>query len=142
MDIVQITFYAGVVLGAALILSVCWVYVRKRSAGTGEIAFCMFGVVLTGLSIWSRVSIEAGSLRLELDRLAEQQQRVEEVVRKTVSAVDANSQTLSEVTLLAARAVSQPPPESLNQAIALQRSEIERLGLAAQALAVREPPQR
>lgn len=87
MDIKEMAFIAGLILGSLVIMSVCWVWVRNQVLGIGGGILSFFGVLLVGLSVWSSASVEvsADGFSARLDKL---QNEVQVVVR--------NNQEISE----------------------------------------------
>ena len=71
MNVTNMVIIAGLILGSLAIISVCWVWVSKQVMGTGGGVLSFFGVMLVGLSIWSRASVEVSpeGVRAEFERL-------------------------------------------------------------------------
>jgi len=78
MDVKDMAFVAGLVLGCLIIVSVCWVWVRRQVLGMGGGLLSFFGVVLVGLSVWSSASVEvsADGFRAEFEQLEKQVESV------------------------------------------------------------------
>lgn len=82
MDITNLAFIAGLILGSLAILSVCWVWLNKQILGMGGGVLSFVGVLLVGLSLWSSASVEVtpDGFRAEFERL---QQEVIQVSNKS-----------------------------------------------------------
>lgn len=78
MEITNMAFIAGLILGSLAIVSVCWVWVRNQVLGAGGGILSFFGVILVGLSIWSSASVEVSpeGFRAEFERLEEEVKEV------------------------------------------------------------------
>ena len=74
----DIVIVVGLVLGSLAIGTACAVWWRHQQFGTGGSFLSVVGLVLVGMSIWSRVSFSVGGATVDLERLA---QRVEDVAR-------------------------------------------------------------
>ncbi|MDO3379142.1 hypothetical protein [Geoalkalibacter halelectricus] len=98
MEIIDLAFVVGLVLGTLAILSVCWVWIKRQILGTGGAMLSLVGVLLVGLSVWSsaRFAISPEGFEAEFSRL---EQRVNEVahssnaLREEVLAVAENVET-------------------------------------------------
>lgn len=64
-------FVIGLALGAAMLLSVCFVFIRHQRFGVGGGFLCGFGVILVGMSVWQNidVTVDATGFQAELQRL-------------------------------------------------------------------------
>ena len=73
-------YAVGMVMGSVAVVSASYVWVRHQRFGVGGAFLSFVGVVLVGLSVWSRarVEISESGLLAEFERL---QQRLEEVTR-------------------------------------------------------------
>jgi hypothetical protein len=71
MEITNLAFIAGVILGSLAIVSVCWVWLSKQMLGIGGGVLSFVGVLLVGLSLWSKASVQFGQdgFRAEFERL-------------------------------------------------------------------------
>ncbi len=78
MDTQTLVIVVGLILGAVLVLAAVVVGIKKQGFAYGEILITAFGVVLVGLSLWSRVSLELGQFRAEFESLKEGVQEVAE----------------------------------------------------------------
>ncbi len=67
MDIQTLVILVGLILGAVLVVAAVVVGVKKQGFAYGEILITAFGVILVGLSLWSRVSLELGQFKAEFD---------------------------------------------------------------------------
>lgn len=75
MNIIDIAFYIGLILGSALLLGAMYVYIRRQIFGLGGVVLVVFGSFLIGLSIWTsfKVSVNAdGSVSAEYKREAKE----------------------------------------------------------------------
>lgn len=68
---------AGLLLGALMVVSACWVWIRHQKFGTAGAVLCLSGVVLVGLSVYSRVSFKVGGIEAELEA------KVEKIAQRT-----------------------------------------------------------
>lgn len=69
---------AGLLLGALMVLSACWVWIKHQKFGTAGSVLCVAGVVLVGLSVYGRVSIKIGGVQADLEtQVAQIAQRAE-----------------------------------------------------------------
>ncbi len=105
MDIQTLVIVVGLILGAVLIAAAVLVGIKKQGFAYGEILITAFGVVLVGLSLWSRVSLELGQFKAEFDSLKKGVQDVAEaaaVVSEEVTKLDkaATSQRVQMATLV------------------------------------------
>jgi hypothetical protein len=73
-------YAVGMVMGSVAVVSASYVWVKHQRFGVGGAFLSFVGVVLVGLSVWSRarVEISEGGLLAEFERL---QQQLEEVTR-------------------------------------------------------------
>jgi hypothetical protein len=73
-------YAVGMVMGSVAVVSASYVWVKHQRFGVGGTFLSFVGVVLVGLSVWSRarVEISEGGLLAEFERL---QQQLEEVTR-------------------------------------------------------------
>lgn len=64
-------FLVGMALGALMLLSVCFVYIRHQKFGIGGSFLCGFGVILVGMSVWQNinVSVDGSGFQAELRQL-------------------------------------------------------------------------
>ncbi len=74
------SYAVGMIMGSVAVVSASYVWVKHQRFGVGGAFLSFVGVVLLGLSVWSRarVEISEGGLLAEFERL---QQRLEEVTR-------------------------------------------------------------
>ena len=98
MEMTTVVFGVGLVLGSAMIGTVCMVYFKKQVMGFGGSVLTIFGVVLVGLSVWSTVQVRVSKegLEVELDKLAQRVGHVEEtaiVVAEGLASVATNAET-------------------------------------------------
>jgi septal ring factor EnvC (AmiA/AmiB activator) len=100
MDITNMVFVTGMVLGSLIIVSVCWVWVRKQVLGAGGGALSFFGVMLVGLSVWSsaRVEVTPEGFRAEFERLQKEVNQVAVRSQKISDDVLVMSETSKEIT--------------------------------------------
>ena len=113
MTALQITVaqWAGIALGALLIVSVAWVWLQKQIFGMNGAGIGLIGVVLVGLTLWSSISVSYSDegFEFELTRLQERidqaetelQQATEQLtaVRSTNADLSARLSELSAVTV-------------------------------------------
>ena len=73
-------YAVGMVMGSVAVVSASYVWVKHQRFGVGGAFLSFVGVVLVGLSVWSRarVEISEGGLLAEFERM---QQQLEEVTR-------------------------------------------------------------
>lgn len=98
MEMTTVVFGVGLVLGSAMIGTVCMVYLKKQLMGFGGAVLTIFGVVLVGLSVWSTVQVKVSKdgFEVELDKLAQRVGQVEEttiVVAEDLASVATNAET-------------------------------------------------
>jgi hypothetical protein len=67
-SIVNVALFAGIVLGAVLLIIVCMTYFKEKRFGLGGTLLSFFGVILLGLSIWSEVEFSFGRMRFHAIR--------------------------------------------------------------------------
>lgn len=147
MNMNELVFIVGLILGSLAMLSVCWVWVRKQVFGPGGGVLSFFGVLLAGLSLWSRASVELtpDGFRAEFERL---QQEINQVVRKSeqisqeVAAVaEVNQLITREVEVVAENlAVNKTQflelTRALNQRDVLHTDQIKRLAQPVETMPV------
>ena len=145
MNINELVLIVGLILGSLAILSVCWVWLRKQVFGPGGSILSFFGVLLVGLSLWSRASVELTpeGFRAEFERL---QEEINQVVKKSeriseeVNAVaEANHVITREVQVVAENlAVNKTQflelARVLNQREVLHQDQIDRLSAPVKAM--------
>lgn len=93
IDIDDLAFLAGIVMGSILLLSVSWVWIQKQVLGASGVTMSLVGVTLVGLTVWSSVRIEAspdGLLAEFNSRLEDLAETVEEVDSDLQEVVDTN----------------------------------------------------
>lgn len=81
MELTQVAFVVGMVVGVAMVGTVCIAYVKRSTFGMGGGTLSVLGVLLIGMSVWSTARFEVspeGGLKLELEKLREQVEHVEE----------------------------------------------------------------
>ena len=81
MELTQVAFIVGMVVGVGMIGTVCIAYVKRSTFGMGGGTLSVLGVLLIGMSVWSTARFEVspeGGLKLELEKLREQVENVEE----------------------------------------------------------------
>jgi len=61
MDIKDIAFYFGLLLGSALLLSAVFVFVTRQAFGLGGVVLIAFGSFLVGWSIWTSFEVSVGA---------------------------------------------------------------------------------
>ena len=107
MEITNMVFIAGLILGSLAILSVCWVWLRKQVLGVGGGVLSFIGVLLVGLSLWSSASVEISpdGFRAEFERLQEQVQQVsvqsQQISNDVLAVAEANKAISQEVKVVA-----------------------------------------
>ena len=74
------SYAVGMLMGSVAVVAASYVWVKHQRFGVGGAFLSFVGVVLVGLSVWSRARIEIseGGLLAEFERL---QQQLEEVTR-------------------------------------------------------------
>ena len=74
------SYAVGMIMGSVAVVSASYVWVKHQRFGMGGAFLSFVGVVLLGLSVWSRARVEISEegLLAEFERL---QQRLEEVTR-------------------------------------------------------------
>jgi hypothetical protein len=101
-------FIVALVLGALMLASVCYMYVRHQAFGLGGTCLSGFGVVLLGMSVWKTVdvSFDEKGVRAKLEQVEVVARRAESAAsqaqvetRKTSHAVGQLERTL-EISLL------------------------------------------
>ena len=100
MDIKNMAFIAGLILGSLAIVSVCWVWVRSQVLGPGGGVLSFFGVLLVGLSIWSSASVELTpeGFRAQFERLQEEVTQVAEKSEQISEEVEAVAKVNNAIT--------------------------------------------
>lgn len=63
----EVVVVAGLLLGALMVVSACWVWIKHQKFGTAGAVLCLSGVVLVGLSVYGRVSFKVGGVEAELE---------------------------------------------------------------------------
>ncbi len=110
MEITNLAFIAGVILGSLAIVSVCWVWLSKQMLGMGGGVLSFVGVLLVGLSLWSKASVEVSpdGIRAEFERLENEVREVSVRSEKNSNDVKAvaerNKALSSEVKVVAQNA--------------------------------------
>lgn len=93
---------AGLLLGALMVLSACWVWIKHQKFGTAGSVLCVAGVVLVGLSVYGRVSVKVGGVEAQLEAKVEQiAQRAELTsagILELADQVDASQRQFVELT--------------------------------------------
>lgn len=99
MDVQQLAFIAGIILGSIAVLTACFVWLRHRTFGVGGGGLSLVGLALVGLSIFSTISIsvsEAGveakfqAMQERVNAVAEASAAVTEEVQKIAQSTEAN----------------------------------------------------
>lgn len=75
--IADVVVGAGLLLGALMVVSACWVWIKHQRFGTAGAVLCLSGVVLVGLSVYGRVSFKVGGIEAELEA------KVEKIAQRT-----------------------------------------------------------
>ena len=102
-------YTVGLVFGGLAVFSVCYVFMKTRTFGFGGGVLSLVGVILIGLSLWSRVKIEVSKEGLKGEF---------ETLQQNVVALAGASESLSEeVKTLAERAET-----TSDQLVALTRN--------------------
>jgi uncharacterized protein (UPF0335 family) len=95
MDIKDMAFMAGLILGCLIIISVCWVWIRSQVLGLGGGMLSFFGVLLVGLSVWSSASVQVSPegfyaeferLEREVSKISLRSQQISDDVRVVAEA--------------------------------------------------------
>ena len=131
MTALQITIaqWAGIALGALLIVSVAWVWLQKQIFGMNGAGIGLIGVVLVGLTLWSSVSVSYSDegFAFELTRLQERIDQAETELQQAteqLTAVRSTNADLSErLSELSAVTVSQ------NTRFAVLANQLQREGI-------------
>jgi septal ring factor EnvC (AmiA/AmiB activator) len=100
MELTQVAFLVGMVVGAVMIGSVCVAYVKRSSFGMGGSMLSVLGVLLIGMSVWSTARIEVspeGGLKLEVEKLRQQVENVEQRAEQISSDVQTTRAKTEEV---------------------------------------------
>ncbi|HSJ31814.1 MAG TPA: hypothetical protein VK933_10290 [Longimicrobiales bacterium] len=86
----------GLVAGAAALAAVLIVWVRSQQFGVGGGVLSLVGVILIGLSVWSRINVEVTpeGIKATLEGL---ERRVEQVAEATGTVADAVGQVAHSV---------------------------------------------
>jgi hypothetical protein len=82
-SIVNCALFAGIVLGALLLIIVCITFYKQKRFGLGGTLLSFFGVVLLGLSIWSEVEFSFGRIKFHAMK-----QRISELATAFDSAME------------------------------------------------------
>jgi hypothetical protein len=107
MEITNMAFIAGLILGSLAILSVCWVWLRKQVLGVGGGVLSFIGVLLVGLSLWSSASVEVSpdGFRAEFERLEQQviqvSERSQQISNDILAVAETNKAISQEVKVVA-----------------------------------------
>jgi hypothetical protein len=145
MEMQTFVVLAGLLLGAVLVIGAVAVGVKKAGFAVGELGMTAFGVVLVGLSLWSRVSLEMGGLKLRLDTLQDNVEEIAQaatVVSEEVGKLnESSSQNRDQVnTLIQNLGTAAIRPEVLQrmrvQQLAAPQVDLERLSGASRDLQI------
>lgn len=92
-------FLVALILGTAMLASVCFVYVRNQSFGLGGVIMSGLGVVLVGMSVWKSIDISLSDkgVTAKLEQVEAQAKRAEENASKAKAEV---AETAKNVTRL------------------------------------------
>jgi hypothetical protein len=77
-------FVVGLGLGALMLLSVCWVYVRNQTVALGGLVLTVCGVILIGMSVWRSIDVSVDTKGIRA-RLAQVEAQVVQVSEKTTA---------------------------------------------------------
>lgn len=86
-------FIVGLVLGAAMLASVCFVYIKHQKLGPGGAILSALAVILVGMSVWKSIDVgynEKGfwARLVQTEKLARQASKdAEEAKKETVNTV-------------------------------------------------------
>lgn len=135
MDIKNSVLTVGLLMGSLMILSVCFAYVRGRPFGTGGIVLTIGGVILIGLSVFSRISLSVSDEGFEA-RIQSIEHKVGAVEEKNASVterlktVDQNVQLVNEA--------NQVVSEELQTVAKTQRTNTDKVTQLSDVLAARK----
>ena len=140
MPLIHIALIVGMVFGAIMIASVCFVYVKSSTLDVGGTALCLVGALLIGMSVWSTAQIEVspGGLKLQVEQL---QDKVEEVERNTQEISDGVDQVRTATRTLSTELadVAVTAQTGNRQIVQLSESLLRRQAIdPAEAEAIRE----
>lgn len=101
-------FVVAMVLGALMLVSVCFVYVKHQTFGLGGTCLSGFGVILLGMSVWKTVdvSFDEKGVRAKLEQVESVAKRADTVAEQAHSEVRRTTQALNglqstvEITIL------------------------------------------
>ena len=145
MDIKTLVIVVGLALGALLVVAAAVVGIRKKSFTMGEILIAAIGMLLVGLSLFSKASIQAGDFGVEFETLQENTEQVassaavvSEEVRKLSEATRKNQE---QIVVLARKLRSNSSDDEVVRTIqefqrASPRVNLERLTAATQQLEI------
>jgi hypothetical protein len=89
-DLTTIVVIVGMVLGALVILSICWVWIRKQEIAFPALGGVLIGALLVTASVWAHVEIQISEkgIGVQLDAL-----------QKEITEVRLANQELTQTTL-------------------------------------------
>lgn len=75
--IVSITLIFGIVLGASILIVAILISIIKREMSAGGAGYCLIGVILLGMSIWTSIKVELpGGIVVELETKLKEYEQV------------------------------------------------------------------
>lgn len=71
-------YLIALIMGSLSLLSTCYVWIKQQKFGTGGSVLSLVGVILIGLSVWSKASIQVSpdGLVAEFERMQKKQQEL------------------------------------------------------------------
>lgn len=121
MDIKNSVLAVGLFVGSLMILSVCLAYIRGRPFGMGGIVLTVGGVMLIGLSVFSRITLSVSDEGFEA--------RIQSIEHK-VADVDQNVKMVNEA--------NQVVSEAIQDVAKTQRTNTDKVTQLTDALASRK----
>lgn len=117
MTIIDVALWAGIIVGAFMLVGVVAAYFQKQHFGLGGAMLTFFGVVLIGMSIWKTARLEVtpdGGFVAVLEQLEE---RVRELDAEldTVDAAVRDTRERTRAELLSLQATTDALRTDLNQ---------------------------
>ena len=140
----------GLAAGSVLILTAVIIFLKNREFPAGGIAVTLIGLVLIGMSLWSKVEIEGGGIKITVLRtaLTETAAAADEVAaqaEQAAAAAEATRRQLASLTQLMenrgllAPAVTRSIQQQLAEVPAFDRTRLERARLDLRRLASPRP---
>lgn len=133
----SVVVWVGLLSGVALIVATVVVYVKKSAISSSGLALPVIGAILIGMTVWSDVTVSAGSanIRFVRDLSAATQDLAAEVV-KVASDVDRVRNELASSVGELQSVVSRLTPSTAPPEVVAGLARVEQYTLAAQSIEV------